>query len=173
MQQSHLKALYELTRSLDGTRLAIDNEGWEHTASTDLFAFHDYTAKGPALAEKYKDLSTSGIPVAERGKKQLIPGYAYNGTPYYLSEFGGIAFIPDKSKVPAEAWGYSGVEQTADDAIARLRGLYEAIAGIRAIAGICYTQLTDVEQEVNGLLTYDRKPKFDVKKIRELNELLR
>ena len=65
------------------------------------------------------------------------------------------------------------VRKTADDALVRLHGLYEAIAGVRAIAGICYTQLTDVEQEVNGLLTYDRKPKFDAVKIRELNELLK
>lgn len=172
-QQSHLKELYELTRTLDSTRLVIDNEGWEHTASTDLFAFHDYTAHGPAFADKYKDLGKPGAPVPDNGKKVLIPGYEYNGTPFYLSEFGGIAFIPDKAKVPAESWGYSGVEKTADDALARLHGIYEAIAGIHAIAGICYTQLTDVEQEVNGLLTYDRHPKFDAAAIRKLNDLLK
>ena len=169
-QQSHLKALYELTRSLDQTRLVIDNEGWEHTASTDLFAFHDYTPTGDQLLEKvFKNLWRE----PDKGKKKLIPGYEYKGTPLYLSEFGGIAYIPDKSKVPQEAWGYSGVEKTADDALARLRSIYEAIAKTRIIAGICYTQLTDVEQEVNGLLTYDRKPKFDVQKIRAINDLLK
>jgi hypothetical protein len=155
----------------------IDNEGWEHTASTDLLAFHDYIPRGPALAEKYKNLGSAAAPIPENAdpnsKKQLIPGYAYNGTPFYLSEFGGIAFIPDRSKVPPEAWGYSGVEATADDALERLRGIYEAIAGVRAIAGICYTQLTDVEQEVNGLLTYDRHPKFDAARVRAMNDLLK
>ena len=177
MQQSHLKALYELTHSIDGTRLVIDNEGWEHTASTDLLAFHDYIPRGPALAEKYTNLGSAAAPIPENAdpnsKKQLIPGYAYNGTPFYLSEFGGIAFIPDRSKVPPEAWGYSGVEATADDALTRLRGIYDAIAGVRAIAGICYTQLTDVEQEVNGLLTYDRHPKFDAARVRAMNDLLK
>jgi hypothetical protein len=67
----------------------------------------------------------------------------------------------------------AGVEKTRDAAIARLRGLYEAIGGIPAFAGLCYTQLTDVEQEVNGLLTYDRKPKFDVKEIKAINDLVR
>ncbi len=173
-QQSHLKALYELTRSIDQTRLVIDNEGWEHTASTDLFAFHDYAPKGETFFAKYKDLGKpgSGVPNPSNNRKSIITGYEYNGTPLYLSEFGGIAFIPDKSKVPPEAWGYSGVEKTADDALARLRGIYEAIAAIPAITGICYTQLTDVEQEVNGLLTYDRKPKFDAAKLREINALL-
>jgi hypothetical protein len=75
--------------------------------------------------------------------------------------------------VPKQAWGYSGVEKTAEDAVARLRGLYEGIARIPVIGGICYTQLTDVEQEVNGLMTYDRKPKFDTKAIKEINGLLR
>ena len=54
-----------------------------------------------------------------------------------------------------------------------MRGLYEAIAKLPVITGICYTQLTDVEQEVNGLLTFDRKPKFDSKVLREINGLLR
>src|SRR2546423_610917 len=105
------------------------------------------------------------------GRQALAPGYRYNGTPIYLSEFGGIAFIPPGHQVPAEAWGYSGVEKGAADALARLRGIYEAMARL-SLVGFCYTQLTDVEQEINGLLTYDRKPKFDVKTIREINSLV-
>jgi hypothetical protein len=102
----------------------------------------------------------------------LIAGYEYNGSPIYLSEFGGIAFIPPGHDVPAEAWGYSGVEKTADDALSRLDGLYRGLANLPKIIGICYTQLTDVEQEVNGLMTYDRKPKFDLAKVKAMNDLL-
>jgi hypothetical protein len=50
--------------------------------------------------------------------------------------------------------------------------LYRAIAGIPQIAGICYTQLYDVEQEINGLMTYGRRMKFDPAAIREINSLL-
>jgi len=64
------------------------------------------------------------------------------------------------------------VEKTADAALERLRGLYNAIARIPGFAGLCYTQLTDVEQEINGLMTYDRKLKFDVQKLREINALV-
>ncbi|MFB3854119.1 MAG: hypothetical protein ACE148_09885 [Vicinamibacterales bacterium] len=71
------------------------------------------------------------------------------------------------------AWGYSGVEKTPEAAIQRLRGLYEAVARVPAFAGLCYTQLSDVEQEVNGLLTNDRNPKFDVEAVREINQLVR
>ncbi len=171
-QQAHLKANYWLTKSLDATRPVIDNEGWEHVDTTDIFAVHNYARTGEDLLRLYKDLGAPGAAPASGGRPPLVPGYKYNGTPATLSEFGGIAYIPEGQTVPAESWGYSGVEKTADAALARLRGLYEAIAKL-PFAGLCYTQLTDVEQEVNGLLTYDRKPKFDTKKIREINELVR
>jgi len=171
-QQDHLKSLYALTHSLDSTRLVIDNEGWEHTDMTDLFAIHDYARTGDLLYERYKDLGKSGAGIPDNYKASLIPGYHYNGSPVALTEFGGIAFIPPGHDVPPEAWGYSGVEKTTDAALDRLRGLYNAIARIPGFAGLCYTQLTDVEQEINGLMTYDRKLKFDAHKLQEINALV-
>jgi beta-galactosidase/beta-glucuronidase len=173
-QQQHLRALYTLTRSLDATRPVIDNDGWEHTDSTDIFAVHNYARTGELLFNIYKVLLEpgSGATPPSGGRPPLAPGFKYNGTPPALTEFGGIAYIPAGAQVPEAAWGYSGVEKTADAALSRLRGLYEAIAKL-PFAGICYTQITDVEQEINGLLTYDRKPKFDRKVLRELNGMLR
>jgi beta-galactosidase/beta-glucuronidase len=170
-QPFHLKALYTLTRSLDATRLVIDNDGWEHSDMTDLFAIHDYARSGEMLYAKYKNIGTPGFGVPNNARAALAPGFAYNGTPVYLSEFGGIAYIPEGHQVPKESWGYAGVERSKDAALTRLRGLYDAIGRIPGIIGICYTQLTDVEQEVNGLLTYDRKPKFDSKVLREIQDL--
>ena len=74
--------------------------------------------------------------------------------------------------MPGNSWGYSGMEQDQEAALTRIRGLYEAIAALRQIAGVCYTQLYDVEQEVNGLMTYDRRMKFDPQLIRAVNSLL-
>lgn len=172
-QQAHLKALYALTRSLDPTRLVIDNEGWEHTDATDLLAVHNYARTGDLLAEAYKDLGKTGLPVPGPEEAAVIAGFRYNGSPPYLSEFGGIAFIPAGQNVPNDSWGYSGVEKTPEAALERMRGLYAAIAAMPAFAGLCYTQLTDVEQEVNGLLTFDRKPKFDPQLVRAINALAR
>ncbi len=172
-QQYHLKANYMLIKSLDPSRLVIDNDGWEHTDTTDVFGFHDYAKSGEMFFEKYKDAGKRGWQPPPIGRAALIPGYSYNGSPLFLSEFGGIAYIAPGSNVPRDAWGYAGVEPDRNAALGRLRGLYEALAKIPAIAGICYTQLTDVEQEINGLMTYDRKPKFDSKSLRELNDLLR
>ncbi len=169
-QQQHLRAMYTTTKSLDSTRLVIDNEGWEHTDLTDLFAIHDYARNGELLYQKYKDVPTTGI-IPANSREALAPGFKYNGTPLYLSEFGGIAFIPAGTQTPSESWGYSGVEKTQESALERLRSQFTGIAKLPFI-GICYTQLTDVEQEVNGLLTYDRKPKFPVETVKEIVDLL-
>ncbi len=171
-QQNHLKANYTLTKSLDATRPVIDNDGWEHVDTTDIFAVHNYARTGEDLLNIYRELGKDGFTPPSGGRPPLAPGFKYNGSPVTLSEFGGIAYIPPGTTVPQEAWGYSGVEKTPEAALERLEGLYKAIAKL-PFAGLCYTQLTDVEQEVNGLLTYDRKPKFDVKRIRAINELVR
>lgn len=171
-QQQHLRAMYTLTKSLDATRPVIDNDGWEHSDLTDLFAIHDYAANGEVLMSKYKDITTNSKFIPRNGKDAMAPGFQYNGTPLYLSEFGGIAYIKPGSNVPEESWGYAGVEKDEAAAFARVESLWNALAKMPNIIGICYTQLTDVEQEINGLLTYDRKPKFDFKKMRALNAML-
>ncbi len=171
-QQAYLKEMYQLTHALDSTRLVIDNEGWQHTDQTDLFAIHDYVKSGEDLYARYKDVNPQSTSFPKNGREALIPGYRYNGTPIYLSEFGGIAYVPPATNVPSQSWGYSGVEKSQGDALARLTQLYQGLAKTKNITGICYTQLTDVEQEVNGLVTYDRKPKFEAGQIKKLNDLL-
>jgi len=172
-QQQHLRSMYTLTKSLDPARLVIDNDGWEHTELTDLFAIHDYTARGEALEARYRNVKTeAGAPIPDNARKALAPGNQYNGTPLYLSEFGGISYLIPGQMAPEGSWGYSGLMKNQDEAFERMSTLWHAIAKL-PFAGICYTQLTDVEQEVNGLMTYDRKPKFDPKKVKELNDLLR
>jgi hypothetical protein len=171
-QQAYLKSLYQLTHTLDPTRLVIDNEGWEHTDQTDLFAIHDYGKSGEDLYQKYKGVTAQSTEVAKNARPATIPGYRYNGTPLYLSEMGGIAYIPPGALTFGKSWGYSGVEKTEEDAFARLSQLFRGVAKLKNLAGICYTQLTDVEQEANGLLTYDRKPKFDVAKVKALMDPL-
>jgi len=173
-QQAHVKALYYLTKSLDNSRLVVDNDGWEHTEVTDLFAIHDYTQTGEEFYRRFRDVGQKGVPLPNFGKMFLAPGSHYNGAPIFLSEFGGVGYVlpEDRSNVPDNSWGYSGLEPTAESALCRIRDLYEGIARISQIAGICYTQLYDVEQEVNGLLTYDRRLKFDVSQIRQVNSVL-
>lgn len=173
MQQAHLRALYYLTKSLDNTRLVIDNDGWEHTEATDLFAIHDYTPTGEEFQRRYRNIGRDGIPLPLFGKMYLAPGGKYNGSPIFLSEFGGVGYIlpEDRLEAAKNAWGYSGLESTAEKALARMCSLFAAIGSIPEIAGICYTQLYDVEQEVNGLMTYDRRLKFPAAAVNEIVSL--
>lgn len=91
-----------------------------------------------------------------------LPGFAHGGEPLLISEFGGIAFQQ------STGWGYS-VAADGAEFVRRYQSLIEALAASPAVTGWCYTQLTDVEQETNGLLTYDRKPKVDPAIIRRIN----
>jgi beta-galactosidase/beta-glucuronidase len=156
-QVDHLLALYHLTRSVDRTRLVVSNDGWEH-ALTDLCTIHDY-GDSQDLASRYATPESS---VSARPARRPIyaPGHGYRGEPILITEFGGIAFS-------GEGWGYSTVSD-AEEFLGRYGSLIAALLGSEAVQGFCYTQLTDVEQEINGLLTYDRQPKVELARIREI-----
>src|SRR5581483_742542 len=136
-QQEHAKTMYHLIRSLDQTRLVIDNDGWEHTDATDLFALHDYARTGEEMAAKYKHLETDRSRIPRNGKEALAFGYQYNGTPILMTEFGGIAYRIGTPVAPNE-WGYSGIEPTREAMLSRLDGLVRALRANPVFAGYCY-----------------------------------
>ncbi len=161
-QQDHATSMYYLTKSVDTTRPVLSNEGWEHTIS-DICGIHNYCSAEEI--EKAYQTTTAAIAATPAGRLIYAQGYEYRGEPIMITEYGGIAYRADQT----EGWGYSAV-QTPDDLIEEYRKVTEAIIKSPVIQGFCYTQLTDVEQEINGLLTYDRKPKCDLSKIREVNQ---
>ena len=79
-----------------------------------------------------------------------------------MSEFGGIKWIPESKRKDAadDAWGYGNAPTTEEEFFTRYEGLVSALLEAPNIMGFCYTQLYDVEQEVNGLYTYGREKKF-------------
>ncbi|MBQ9428425.1 MAG: beta-galactosidase [Clostridia bacterium] len=157
-----VKMLADMTRSYDPDRLYIDASGWTHQDNlTDILDIHDYEQKPEVFREHYLPL--------EKGEPVVFPHYKEGGRPTFMSEFGGIWWDP---KNPERGWGYGGVAgrpQSEEEFIERYRGLVTAMLENKAISAFCYTQLTDVEQEVNGLYTYDRHPKFPVDVIRAIN----
>jgi beta-galactosidase/beta-glucuronidase len=159
-QVEHLLAMYHFTRSLDPTRLVVSNDGWEH-ALTDLCTIHDYGG-AEDLARRYRTPESS---VAARPANRPIyaPGHGYRGEPILITEFGGMAFADAGS----EGWGYSTVTD-AEGFLESYEALIEALLESDLVQGFCYTQLTDVEQERNGLLTFDRNPKASLDRIREI-----
>jgi hypothetical protein len=166
-QQAHLKTVYQITKSLDPMRPVVDNDGWEHTDQTDLMTLHDYARTGDELAKKYAHLATEPGRIPRNGREALVHGARYNGTPFFMTEFGGIAFRLGTQQA-ANEWGYSGVEPTREAFLTRLDGLVKALRANPVWAGYCYTQLTDVEQEINGLMNYDRVPKAEPEVLRKI-----
>jgi hypothetical protein len=165
------------TRQLDPKRPVIDNDGWEHTDITDICAIHDYTPTAALLRERYQDASGGGAlpPHVWIGNKPLfVLGSRYRGQPIILSEVGGFLIIPPD--VPPEKrdmlYRFYGSVQTSEELLAKYRDLMEGISSLRFVAGFCYTQLTDIEQEINGLLTYDRRPKVEPELIAEIHRKL-
>ena len=150
---------YALTHDLDPTRPVNDASGYVHVV-TDLWTVHTYQQDPAFLRE---ELAVRDGQVMRRFPEREA---AYGGQPYIVDEFGGIKWIPsaDQQYVP-ESWGYGVDPQTLDEFYTRLEGLVEAILSYDHICGYCYTQLTDVEQEQNGVYNYDRTPKFDMARI--------
>jgi hypothetical protein len=162
-QRDHLLALHYLTKSADPSRLVVSNDGWEQ-ATTDLCTVHDYSG-ATALRQRHADLPTA-LAAGPGGRPVYTTGFAHRGEPLLVTEFGGIAVDNDAaSSGSARHWGY----QTAadgDDLLDRYTDLVAALVSSPVVAGFCYTQLTDIEQEANGLLTFDRKPKADLADLR-------
>jgi hypothetical protein len=158
-QIEHLLTMYHLTHSLDRSRLVVSNDGWEH-ALTDLCTIHDY-GDAEALARNYATHESS-ISAEPARRPIYVPGHGYQGEPILITEFGGIAFGGEE-----EGWGYTTVSDE-EEFLERYDALITALLRSSVVQGFCYTQLTDVEQEINGLLTYDRKPKVELARIREI-----
>ncbi|WP_040953058.1 glycoside hydrolase family 2 protein [Gorillibacterium massiliense] len=162
-QQQHALAMYHMTKSLDQTRPVISNDGWE-MVNTDLIAIHDYEWRREVLAERYSS-SDHALSARPGNRFILVPGFSYQNQPILVTEFGGISF----KKSEWEGWGYSGAS-TEEDFVKRLKDVVEPLVQSPVVQGFCYTQLTDVEQEINGLLTYDRVPKAPLETIRAIVE---
>lgn len=160
-QQRHALSMYYLTKSLDDTRLVISNDGWEHVKS-DICTIHDYEWRQDILSERYST-AEKAVNAAPANRNIFVGGFSYSGQPINVSEFGGIAF----KKSEWEGWGYSGAVDE-EDFLKRLEAVIKPMHISPVVQGFCYTQLTDVEQEINGLLTYDRKPKVELDKIKEI-----
>ena len=169
-QQHHSLAMYHMIHSLDPTRMVISNDGWEMT-KTDICAIHNYNHGNKDEVEKYEtyktDLSTKEAVLHSMpsGKGIYVNGFVHQGEPILLTEFGGIGYKVGEE----EGWGYTSVTN-AEDFVHDYRRILEAVYCSKILFGYCYTQLTDVEQEINGLLTFDRKPKCELEKIKQIND---
>lgn len=156
-----LSIVYTVTKELDKTRPVIDTSGNFHVV-TDVFDIHDYEQDVEKFKAKFEPMKNGGEKYVTFPQRQR-----YEGQPYFVSEYGGIQWnyeVDDKF-----GWGYGNKPKTEEEFIERYRGLTTALLSNPYICAFCYTQLYDVEQEVNGLYTYSRTPKFNPEIFREIN----
>ncbi|MCL5996274.1 MAG: glycoside hydrolase family 2 [Chloroflexi bacterium] len=166
-QQSFVRALYYLTHALDHTRPVIGNDGWEHVAS-DVWGIHDYALDGATLRERYgtpEALEQTIRTVQPHYRSILISGQVWRGEPVILTECGGISYAPQAG----QPWHGYGTVTTAEEYLEKYNELMLAVLDSPTIAGFCYTQLTDTEQESNGLLDANRTPKLATEALRAIN----
>lgn len=160
-----ISAVYQATKAADSTRPVIDTSGNYHTKATDIYDVHDYEQDTAIFSERYKKHAQgeffNTFPTRQK----------YDGvSPYMVSEYGGIKWNGEIADDDVrKAWGYGNAPKTQKEFEERFCGLAAALLQAPNIMGFCYTQLTDVEQEQNGLYFYDRSPKFPA----EMSEKMR
>jgi beta-galactosidase/beta-glucuronidase len=172
------RGMYLATKAMDSTRPVLDTSGYSHRVlGADVYDSHDYTQDPDTFARRHAGLA-SGEPYVNNpsqwellmhltaGARWSIP---YNGQPYFVSEFGGIWWNPDV-KEGEVSWGYGDRPKTIDEFYDRFERLCAILLDDVNMFGYCYTQLTDIYQEQNGIYKYDRSAKFDMRRIRQAQQ---
>jgi hypothetical protein len=176
-QHGFLERMVESTRLIDVTRPVVDNDGWHHTDLTDICTIHDYTHPVDKLLARYAETVRTGLP-PEKGwfkeKSLFLHGARYRDQPIVLSEVGGYLSAPEQAveKRRDRLFDHYGVVKGPAELAANYRALMEGLATLPFLAGLCYTQLTDVEHEQNGLLTAHREPKLPPEETYQLHRRL-
>ena len=156
--------LYNLTKAADPTRPVNDASGDGHV-KTDLWTVHDYT-RDPAKLIENQTFKPGVEPYRNEPKKNFLA--KYNGQPYMVDEFGGLPWIKESER--ASSWGYGSNIDKIEDFYSILEKEIDALKSCKHVVGFCYTQLTDVEQEKNGVYYYDRTTKFDTERLKKIFE---
>ena len=168
-RRDDLAYIYRITKSIDPTRPVIDTSGYIHV-ETDIFDIHDYDQNVDTFKERYKALTD------EKGAAEIFqndnrwPREKIMGLPYFVSEFGGTWWQGQtgESGNHQQSWGYGKAPEDIEQFYERFSGLVTALLENPRVCAFCYTQLTDVEQEQNGIVYYDRKKKFDMQRLKKI-----
>ncbi|MDA1206034.1 MAG: hypothetical protein O2858_00020 [Proteobacteria bacterium] len=179
-QRAFVDAIYYLTRALDPSRPVVANDGWEYSTG-DLWTLHLYDTTAQTLSDRLAQLNQapqSPVHESERPRVGALPGSDPRALPLLLTECGGIGLIqPDSAYANTNQNGsqqsdvpFAYGELPEDDAafLVRIADLLSAIDANPQLRGFVWTQLTDVQQEINGLVTFDRRPKVAIETLNRL-----
>ena len=157
--------IWHITKAIDPTRPALEASGWTHTLpNPEVRDAHDYTGEPENLRKHWVNYFAAPAegPFPPARYSNPSASHSDRGVPFMISEIGGIGWATEGG------WSYGNGPKTLDEFYVRYKGTIDAMLDNPNLFGFCYTQLTDIEQERNGLYFYDRKPKFDAKKLHEI-----
>jgi beta-galactosidase/beta-glucuronidase len=159
------RGMWLATKLADVTRPVLDTSGYAHRVrESDIYDSHDYEQNPEKFAANMAGLA-DGKPYINNGWDGKPTNIPYGGQPYFCSEFGGIWWNPAAFD-NKESWGYGERVTSLDEFYARFEGLCDVLLNDPKMFGYCYTQLTDIYPEENGVYTFDRQPKFDNEKLK-------
>jgi beta-galactosidase/beta-glucuronidase len=168
--------IFHLTHDLDPTRPVNTTSGFLHIV-TDLWTIHDYTQSPETMKERYDGLTAESKDVwmldwnwYNNGRRLRGYDVTYGGQPFIMDEYGGTFWTPEYAGMPAKGngrseWGFGKSREQVEQLI---EDLTQPLLNNPNICGFTYTQLTDVQQEVNGIFTFDRKKKFDTDRLKAI-----
>ncbi|WP_432492077.1 glycoside hydrolase family 2 protein [Kineococcus auxinigenes] len=167
------RAMFLAAKAMDTSRPVLDASGYSHrVAESDVWDSHDYTQDPAEFAREVGGLA-QGAPHTNRGPDGQEWSLPYGGQPWFCSEFGGIWWRPDAEASDSSvdrgaesSWGYGQAPRSEEEFHERFAGLTGVLLGDPLMFGYCYTQLTDVFQEQNGVYSFDRSQKLDVDRVR-------
>jgi beta-galactosidase/beta-glucuronidase len=169
-----MRALFLAAKAMDTSRPVLDTSGYSHRVpETDIWDSHNYEQDPVAFAEQLAGLSR-GEPDTNRGPNGETWSIPYGGQPWFCSEYGGIwwqaAGEPSADRGATSSWGYGKAPASEEEFHTRFAGLTRALLRDPLMFGYCYTQLTDVFQEQNGIYLFDRSTKLDVTRVRAVQQ---
>lgn len=173
-QRAFQDSVVHLTKALDQSRLVVGNDGWEFS-SGDLWTLHVYEADDSDASmvgkriDKLIESPHSPVVESENGMGQrlgALPGADVSKLPVLLTECGGVGYSP--GQLEGGEFSYGTWPRDEIELLERIQAVAQALGNASSLAGFVWTQLTDVEQEINGLLYFDRQPKLPLDQIREI-----
>ncbi|MCF3962067.1 glycoside hydrolase family 2 protein [Streptomyces fuscigenes] len=166
------RAMFLATKAHDTSRPVLDASGYAHRVpEADVYDAHCYEQDPEAFRALMGGLESDEPFVNPQDETPgVVWSVPYRGQPYFCSEFGGIWWNPEEVEITGDdrdvSWGYGRRPRDEEEFHRRFEGLTGVLLEDRHMFGYCYTQLTDVFQEQNGIYRFDRSPKLDVARVR-------
>ncbi|MBB5832292.1 glycoside hydrolase family 2 protein [Brachybacterium aquaticum] len=181
-------AMYHATKLADPSRPVLDASGYSHRVrGADVYDSHSYEQDPERFRTEQAGLA-DGAPFANRREQpeDEMPfadgtfSVPYAGQPYFVSEYGGIWWNEEEARKAADAeragnnaaesWGYGQRIASEEELYERFEGLTRVLLEDPLMFGYCYTQMTDVFQEKNGVVDFARGRKLDLARLRAVQE---